>query len=86
MQLTNGEGIWNTQPNDVYWTLGAASIVNGALYNAADDSVNFAVSDGESFKVFASEYSGTGFASGRALTLTVNFADGSSAVGNANVP
>jgi hypothetical protein len=86
LHLTNGEGVWNTQPGDFNWTLGAASTVTGSLYNAANDSVSFALADGGSFKIFASEYSGTGFAAGRSFTLTANFADGSSTEGNVNLP
>jgi hypothetical protein len=86
LQLTNGSRLWNTQPSDLYWTLGAAPTVNGALYNAANDSVNFTVLDGGSFKIFGSDYRGGGFLSGNVLTVTVNFSDGTSAVGSVTIP
>jgi hypothetical protein len=61
--------------------------VGGTLYNAANDSVNFAVLDGGSFKIFGSDYSGgIGFVSGRVMTLTANFSDGTSAVGSVTIP
>ena len=42
-------------------------------------AVNFAVADGGSFVLFASDYAGIEFVPGTTLTLTATFSDGSSA-------
>jgi len=45
-------------------------------------AVNVAVADGGLLTLFASDYlGGMGFASGRILTVTATFSDGTSAVG-----
>ena len=80
LQLTNTPGgVWNTQGGDGYWSLGAATSVGGALFNAANDAVNFALTEGSSFKIFAADWQNAMFQNGVAFTLTANFADGSSA-------
>ena len=75
-------GIWNTQANDGFWSLGAATTLDSPLLNAADDSVNFAVSDGGSFKIFAADFAGLMFVPGSSFMLRVNFADTSTASAN----
>ena len=72
-------GVWDTTPNDNYWVLGAASGLDMTLYNGNDGRVNFAVSDGGSFKIFASDYLGSMFVPGASFVLTANFTDGSTA-------
>jgi hypothetical protein len=82
----NTGGVWNTSP-DNYWILGAAPSLDGALFNNVNGTVNFTISDGGSFKVFAGDASsGTYLPVGATLTLTVNLADGSSATAIAVVP
>ena len=62
-----------------FWSLGVANAMDTALLNASNDSVNFAVSDGGNFKIFASDSSNAMFVNGVVFTLTANFADGSTA-------
>jgi hypothetical protein len=87
LQLTNSAaGVWNTQVGDSFYVVGAANDLNSGLYNAPDGSLNFGVTEGSSFKIFASDFQNQMFLSGTAFTLTVNFADGSTATGNVSVP
>jgi len=82
-------GRWDTFSSTTYWALGAAGSLDGPLYNAGDASVNFAVTDGGSFNVFASDSTSgnTYFTPGSTYTLTAKFADGSTATAAAsNVP
>ena len=76
----SGGGIWNTV-NDTNWALGAAGSLDAALVNAADSTVNFPVSDGASFNIFAADAaSGSGyFTAGSVFTLSAAFSDGSAA-------
>jgi hypothetical protein len=80
LTLSNTSGTWNTL-NDTRWALGAASSLDAALYNTADSAVNFPVSDGSGFNIFAADASsGSGyFTAGSVFTLTAAFSDGSSA-------
>jgi len=78
-------GIWNTQVDDS-WTLGAAAGLDSPLLNAGDDSVNFVVSDGGNFKIFAADYEGRMFGNGVKFTLTVEFGDGTSASDSVRLP
>src|SRR2546426_1342672 len=61
--------------------LGVAPSLDGALLNNATTmAVNATVADGGSLTLFASDYNGgMGFATGRTLTVTATFSDGSSA-------
>jgi subtilase family protein/fervidolysin-like protein/HYDIN/CFA65/VesB family protein len=79
-------GTWNTV-NDTKWALGAAASLDAALFNGADSAVNFPVSDGGSFNVFAADAaSGSGyFTAGSAFTLTAAFSDGSSATASTTI-
>src|SRR5262249_9553494 len=72
-------GIWDTIPNNTYWVSGAASSLDAPLLNATNGSLIFAVPDGGSFIIFASDNSTNLFAGGLSFTLTVAFADGSTA-------
>jgi hypothetical protein len=80
LTLSNTSGTWNTL-NDTRWALGAASSLDAALYNTADSAVNFPVSEGSGFNIFAADASsGSGyFTAGSVFTLTAAFSDGSSA-------
>src|ERR1043166_1211827 len=61
-------GIWDTQVGNGFWTLGAASGLDTALLNAANDSVNFALAEGSSFKIFAADYQNQMFVVGSGFT------------------
>jgi len=61
--------------------------IGGALYNnSANASVNFAVLDGGSFKIFASDTNNSLFPNGISLLLTAGFSDGTTATATATVP
>lgn len=85
-------GIWDTNGGSFYWTLGAASGLDAALYNGANDAVNFVVAPGGSFNVFASDWhlDATSFPSGlfhagAGITLTLGFSDGTSATAQTTI-
>ena len=80
-----GGGNWDTQPNNGFWVLGAATTFDAALYNAGNGTVNFGVTEGNSFKIFAADWQGIMFNPGSIFTLTVSFADGSSATRSGTV-
>jgi len=81
LQLQSGApGTWDTEAGTSAWILGAARTLDGELLNdPATMSVNFAVADGGSFRLFAADYAGIEFLPGTTLTLTVTFADGTTA-------
>jgi hypothetical protein len=86
LHLTNTPGgVWNTVSGDGFWTLGAASGLDTALLNAANDAVNMALSDGGSFKIFASEYQNRMFDPSTTFTLAATFADGSTATAKTTI-
>jgi glucose/arabinose dehydrogenase len=77
---SDAPGTWGTNNGNQYWVLGVAPTLDGALLNAPGTmAVNFAVANGGSFVVFASDYLAGEFLPGRTLTLVATFADGSSA-------
>ncbi len=81
-----GTGQWNTVPNDGYWILGAAAGWDTATLNATNGSVNFAVADGGSFAVFATDWYNGKFVAGTTLRLTATFTDDTVATASAVVP
>ena len=84
LQLQNGiGGVWDTSAPNGYWLLGVARSLDEPLLNdVMTMAVNVAVADGGLLTLFASDYlGGMGFASGRILTVTATFSDGTSAVG-----
>jgi hypothetical protein len=84
---STGPGLWDTDGGTGYWALGVALTVDGALLNdPRTAAVNFAVADGGTFMVFASDYAGIEFASGATLTLTATFSDGTTTSGATRVP
>jgi hypothetical protein len=84
---SDAPGIWETTGGNAWWILGVATTLDGALLNAPGTmAVNFAVADGGSFVVFASDYQASEFLRGRTLTLTATFADGSTATAVTTVP
>jgi hypothetical protein len=78
LRRSDNGGIWNTTV-DNFWVLEAAASLDAALYNnSANAGVNFAVSEGGSFNLFASDGTGnTYFPPGSTFNLTATFADGS---------
>jgi hypothetical protein len=84
---SDAPGTWDTSNGSVYWVLAVAPTADGAVLNAPGKmAVNFPVADGGSFVVFASDYLEREFVRGRQLTLTVTFADGSTATALTTVP
>jgi len=84
---SNAPGTWDTSSDTGFFALAVAPSLDGALLNAPGTmAVNFPVADGGSFVVFASDYQGIEFLSGRTLTLMATFADGSSASAVTTVP
>ena len=53
----NGSGRWDTIPATSQWIVGAAAGLDSALHNAANGTVSFATSDGQSFYLFAPDLS-----------------------------
>ena len=90
LRRTEG-GIWDTIGTNGYWSLGASSTLGGALINTSNDAVNFPVVDGANFYLYAADYFAadypTGlFLAGNHFTLTVGFADGTTATVNVTLP
>jgi hypothetical protein len=83
---SNNGGMWNTTV-DSSWALGAAASLDAVLYNnGGNASVNFAVSEGGSFNLFAADGTGgTYFPPGSTVNLTATFADGSTATAGATI-
>jgi subtilisin family serine protease len=89
LRLQNGiGGVWDTTAPNAFWLLGVASSLDGALLNSTTTmAVNVAVPDGGSLVVFGSDYNaGQGFGSGRILTVTATFSDGTSAARSVVAP
>ena len=83
---STGPGTWDTNGGTAYWALGVAATLDGALLNhTATAAVNFAVADGGTFVLFASDYAGIEFVSGATLTLTATFSDGTTAAATTTV-
>jgi hypothetical protein len=78
-------GRWNTVPSDGFWILGAASSLDAPLYNNSTGAVNITVPEGGSFLLFAGEDQDL-FSPGSSFTLTVGFADGSTATASVTIP
>jgi hypothetical protein len=86
LKLTNDVGgVWDTVGSTGFWTLGTATALDTALLNGSDDSVNFAVNTGDSFKTFAADFNNTEFVNGRTFTLTASFSDGATATANFSI-
>ena len=69
----------DTKSPDGSWSLGVANGLDAGLLNAANDAVNFALTAGSSFNIFAADFQNAMFVNGTAFTLTATFADVSSA-------
>jgi hypothetical protein len=79
-------GVWDTTTASIYWTLGVAGAVDAPLANGAQDAVSLAVADGGSFALFASDLPATLFAPETVFTVTVGFADGTTAIATTTAP
>src|SRR5207244_1771900 len=80
MLQSTGPGHWHTGASRVSWVLGVASTLDAPLINdPATMAVNFAVPDGGSFVLFASDSMDIEFLPGAILTLTATFSDGTTA-------
>jgi hypothetical protein len=77
LRRTDGGGTWDTLSSTGWWALGAASSMDGFLYNNSGAGVNFLISGGDTFYLFASDLSPTLFSNGKQFQLRVWFADGS---------
>ena len=78
-------GAWDTDAATPSWALGTAASLDGALLNAGNGTVNFAVADGSVFFLFASEFSAV-FAPGASFSVTATLADGTSASATVSLP
>jgi len=84
---SSSNGLWDSDPVTASWSLGAAQGLDTPLLNAGNATVSFPVADGGAFTLFAAEDAVTRhFITGRVLTITVRFADGSSATAATTVP
>ena len=84
---SSAPGIWDTDSGNVYWVLGVATSLDGPLLNAPGSmAVNFPVTNGGSFILFAADYQGGEFLPGRTLTVTATFSDGSTAQAGTTIP
>jgi hypothetical protein len=84
---SSSAGLWDTDPVTASWSLGTATGLDSPLLNAGNATVSFPVADGGGFVLFAAEDPVTRhFITGRVLTITVRFADGSSATASTTVP
>ena len=86
LRRTGTASIWDSNSATVYWALGAAASLDGALLNAANGTVIFPVADGGAFYLFASDVSPTPFTSGADFTVTASFADGTAAIATVILP
>ena len=83
---SSAPGTWDTTSESIFWALGTATTLDGPLLNAPGSlAVNFPVTDGGSFVIFASDLQGIEFLPGRTLTLTATFSDGSTTSAAATV-
>ena len=85
--LSSSGGQWDTNSGTAAWVLGVATSLDGALLNNSTTmAVNFAVTSGGTFVLFASDSATAHFASGRTLTVTARCSDGSTWTGSLRVP
>jgi uncharacterized repeat protein (TIGR03803 family) len=86
LDINRGDGNeWDTIPNNGKWVVGAAANLDGDLLNAANGAVNFVLDDGVSFSIFAAD-NGDKFSGGQTFTVTVGFADGTTAAASVTLP
>src|SRR5436190_9831194 len=79
---SSAPGSWDTDAATSSWLLGVAGTLDGVLLNdPATVTVNFAVADGGSFRLFAADFANIEFVPGTTLTVTAVFSDGTTASG-----
>src|SRR5439155_24956711 len=76
---------WDTDSASPSWALGTAASLDGALLNAGNGSVNFAVADGSIFFLFASEFD-PNFTPGSTIPVTATYADCTSTSTTGSLP
>jgi glucose/arabinose dehydrogenase len=83
----SGTGAWDTRLDTAVVVLGAAPALDAPLYNSATTAVNFLVSDGGSFTIFAGDdVPPRLFPPGQTFTLTVTFSDSTTATVTTSIP
>ena len=83
---STGPGTWDTTAGNAFWALGVARTVDDVmLNNPSMMGVNFSVTDGGSFVLFASDHNNIEFAPGVTLTLRATFSDGTTATATTTV-
>jgi len=85
LRRSDNSGIWDTILGNNYWVTGAATSLDTPLLNASNGAVNFVLTDGGSFNIFAANY-GTLFAPGSSFTVTLGFSDGTTAATTTIIP
>ena len=78
---STGPGNWDTDPGSGSWALGVATAFDdlSLINDPWTKAVNFAVPDGGTFVLFASDSAGIEFLPGATLMLTATFSDGTTA-------
>ena len=76
--------LWDTESGTGAWLLGVATTLDGSLLNNSSTmAVNFAVADGGTFVIFASQTAS--FSSGRVVRVTTRFSDGTTATASTTI-
>src|SRR5262249_30555378 len=86
LRRTGSIDMWDTDAATGAWALGAASTLDSALLNGAGGAPSFAVADGGTFYIFASDYNPTPFQGGASFNITAYLADGTSANASVTLP
>lgn len=85
LRRTTNSAIWDTDTGTGYWIVGAGASLDAPVLNASNGTVSFAVAQGQTIYLFASDFSPTPFSAGNAFMVTVRFADGATSTANATV-
>jgi hypothetical protein len=89
VQMSSNSGaMWDTSSATAYWLLGVAITLDGALLNNATTmGVSFTIANGGTFFIFGSNSGNTTpFVSGRTLTVTTTFSNGTKLTGSVRIP
>ena len=85
LDINRGDGNeWDTVPGNGKWVAGASATFDSGLLNGSDGSVSFSFPEGATIELFAAD-NGDKF-SGHTFTITVGFADGTTAAANVTLP
>jgi hypothetical protein len=85
LRRTGPIGIWDTDPARPFWALGVTASLDGPLLNSPDGALSFVLPEAGAALLFAADFIDL-FVPGSVFTLTVTFADGSTASVVAIVP